>query len=193
MDKQHSSDVTDLLLAWSAGDALALDRLLPIVHRELHRIAKRHMSGERFDHTLQATALVNEAYMRLMDLNEMQWQNRAHFFAVCATVMRRILVDLGRKRHYLKRGGGERPILLNEERMLPSKNGIDVVALDDALHALAASDPRKARIVELRFFGGLSAQETAEILNVSPDTVSRDWRFAKVWLKAELTRTSRGA
>src|SRR5262249_50315188 len=140
MQKPNSTDVTNLLLAWSAGDRASLDRLLPVVHRELQRIAKRHMAGERNDHTLQATALVNEAYVRLMALNKMQWQNRAHFFAVCATLMRRILVDFGRKRHYLKRGGGEKPVLLVEEWMKPATKGVDVVALDDALTALAASD-----------------------------------------------------
>ena len=182
-----SGELTRLLLAWGAGDEQALNDLLPVVYRELYNMARRYMAAERPDHTLQASALVNEAYLRLVDVRQMQWQNRAHFFGVCAQLMRRILVDFGRRRHYLKRGGGERPINLSEDLVIGEQT-TNLVALDDALNALAAVDPRKVRVVELRFFSGLTVEETAEVLNVSIDTVVRDWRLAKVWLHRELEK-----
>ena len=182
-----SGELTRLLLAWSAGDEQALDDLLPVVYRELYNMARRYMAGERPDHTLQASALVNEAYLKLVDVRQMQWQNRAHFFGVCAQLMRRILVDFGRRRHYLKRGGGVRPVNLSEDLVIGAQT-TNLVALDDALNALAAVDPRKVRVVELRFFAGLTVEETAEVLNVSVDTVVRDWRLAKVWLHRELEK-----
>jgi len=182
-----SGELTRLLLAWGAGDEQALDDLLPVVYRELYNMARRYMAGERPDHTLQASALVNEAYLRLVDVRQMQWQNRAHFFGVCAQLMRRILVDFGRRRHYLKRGGGVRPVNLNEDLLIGAQT-TNLVALDDALNALAAVDPRKVRVVELRFFAGLSVNETAEVLKVAPDTVVRDWRLAKAWLHCELRK-----
>jgi RNA polymerase sigma factor (TIGR02999 family) len=149
-------------------------------------MARRYMAEERPDHTLQASALVNEAYMKLVDVRQMQWQNRAQFFGVCAQMMRRILVDFGRRQHYLKRGAGVRPVTLNEDLVMAQAQTTNLPALDDALNALATMDPRKARVVELRFFAGLSVDETAEVLKVSPDTVVRDWRMAKVWLHREL-------
>jgi RNA polymerase sigma factor (TIGR02999 family) len=182
-----SGELTRLLLAWSAGDEQALDDLLPVVYRELYAMARRYMAAERPDHTLQASALVNEAYLRLVDVRQMQWQNRAHFFGVCAQLMRRILVDFGRRRHYLKRGGGVRPVNLSEDLVIGAQT-TNLVALDDALNALAAVDPRKVRVVELRFFAGMTVEETAEVLNVSVDTVVRDWRLAKVWLHRELEK-----
>jgi RNA polymerase sigma factor (TIGR02999 family) len=182
-----SGELTRLLLAWGAGDEQALDDLLPVVYRELYTMARRYMAAERPDHTLQASALVNEAYLRLVDVRQMQWQNRAHFFGVCAQLMRRILVDFGRRRHYLKRGGGVRPVNLSEDLVIGAQT-TNLVALDDALNALAAVDPRKVRVVELRFFSGLTVEETAEVLNVSADTVVRDWRLAKVWLHRELEK-----
>src|SRR5579872_1601601 len=177
-------DVSKLLRAWSDGDQSALDRLTPIVYDELRRLARRYMRRERLGHSLQATALVNEAYMRLVDYKRMQWQNRAHFFAVSAQVMRRILVDHARRRN-LKRGAGVRNVLL-DEAALGSGRAMDLVALDDAMNALARLDPRKVQIVEMRFFGGLTVEETAEVLKVSPATVRRDWSIAKLWLYREL-------
>ena len=183
-----STEVTRLLLAWSEGDKLALEELLPLVYRELHAIARRYMAGERPDHTLQASALVNEAYLKLVDVRKAQWQNRAHFFGVAAQLMRPILVDFGRRRHYGKRGDGVRPLTLNEDLAIAAARTTDVVALDDALNLLADVDPRRVRVVELRFFAGLTVEETAEVLNVSIDTVVRDWRLAKVWLHRELEK-----
>jgi RNA polymerase sigma factor (TIGR02999 family) len=183
-----SAEVTKLLLAWGAGDQRALDQLLPVVYQELHRMARRYMAAENSDHTLQASALVNEAYLRLVDVRQMQWQNRAHFFGVAAQLMRRILVDFGRRRHYLKRGGGARPVTLKEDLDVAAAQTTDLVALDDALNALGEVDPRRVRVVELRFFAGLTVEETAEVLKVSPDTVVRDWRLAKVWLHRELKK-----
>jgi RNA polymerase sigma-70 factor (ECF subfamily) len=174
-----------LLRAWSDGDRGALDRLAPIVYDELHRIARRYMKGERPGHSLQTTALVNEAYMRLVDYKSMQWQNRAHFFAVSAQLMRRILVDHAR-RHNLKRGGGVHHVPLEETAMVGGDRDADLVELDDAMNALARIDPRKVQVVEMRFFGGLSVEETAEVLKVSPVTVMRDWSTAKAWLYREL-------
>ena len=181
-----SHEVTQLLLAWGQGDEAALARLMPIVHDELRRVARRHMAHERPGHTLQATALVNEAYVRLIDVRQMQWQNRAHFFAMSARLMRRVLVDFARARHYQKRGGGARQVSL-DEGLLSTERGGDLMALDDALTALAAVDARKSQVVEMRFFGGLSVEETAEALHVSVDTVMRDWKLAKAWLLRELS------
>src|SRR2546422_2325570 len=179
-------DLSTLLRAWSGGDQSALDRLTPIVYDELRGLARPYMKRERPGHTLQTTALVNEAYMRLVDYKRMQWQNRAHFFAVSAQLMRRILVEHAR-RHNQKRGGGVRHVPLEEAAVVSGKRPADLVALDDALNALARFDPRKVRVVELRFFGGLSLEETAEVLQLSSVTVRRDLRAAKAWLHRELT------
>ncbi|MFI5178220.1 MAG: sigma-70 family RNA polymerase sigma factor [Vicinamibacterales bacterium] len=178
--------VTDLLVAWGGGDESALERLMPLVQEELHRLARREMRGERPGHTLQTTALVNEAYMRLIDARRVRWQDRAHFFALSARIMRRILVDHARSRNFIKRGGGTRHVSLDEALIVSQDRGADLVALDDALQALAALDARKSQVVEMRFFGGLSVEETAEALRVSPETVMRDWHLAKVWLLREL-------
>jgi len=178
---------TTLLLAWGRGDETALDQLIPLVHDELRQLARRHMARERPGHTLQATALVNEAYLRLIEVNQVRWQNRAHFFAMASRVMRRILVDAARARGYQKRGGGAETVSLDEALLVSGGPRQDLIALDDALNALAAFDLRKSQVVEMRFFGGLSVEETAEALHVSADTVMRDWRLAKVWLVRELS------
>jgi RNA polymerase sigma-70 factor, ECF subfamily len=178
--------ITQLLLAWGHGDEAALSRMIPLVHRELQQIARRCMAGERGGHSLQATALVNEAYVRLVDVQQMNWQNRAHFLAMAARLMRRILVDHARSKGYAKRGGGVAKTVLDEALVVSNEPGRDLVALDDALEVLASVDERKSRMIELRFFGGLSVEETAVVLNVSPDTVKRDWRLAKAWLLREL-------
>jgi len=180
-----ATDVSTLLRAWSGGDRAALDKLTPIVYNELRRLARRYMKGERPGHSLQTTALVNEAYTRLVDYKRMQWQNRAHFFAVSAQLMRRILVEHAR-RHNLKRGRGVQHVPL-EEASVVGGDDTDLVALDDAMNSLARIDPRKVQIVEMRFFGGLSVEETAEVLKISPVTVKRDWRVARTWLHRELT------
>ena len=179
-------DISALLRAWSGGDQSALQRLTPIVYDQLHGLARRYLKRERPGHSLQATALVNEAYMRLVDQERMQWHNRAQFFAVSAQLMRRILVDHAR-RHNLKRGGGVQHVSLEEAAVVGGDQGADLVALDDALNALARLDPRKVQVVEMRFFGGLSVEETAEVLKVSPVTVMRDWSTARAWLYRELT------
>jgi RNA polymerase sigma-70 factor, ECF subfamily len=179
-------DISRLLRAWSGGDQSALEKLTPMVYSELHRLARRYMRRERPGHSLQTTALVNEAYMRLVDYERMQWQNRAHFFAVSAQVMRRILVEHAR-RHNLKRGGGIQHFSLEEAVVVGGDQDADLVALDDKMNALARIDPRKVQVVEMRFFGGLSVEETAEVLKISPVTVKRDWRAAKAWLYRELT------
>jgi RNA polymerase sigma factor (TIGR02999 family) len=179
-------EVSGLLRAWSDGDRAALDRLTPVVYDELRRLARRYMRGERPGHSLQTTALVNEAYMRLVDYKSMQWQNRAHFFAVSSQLMRRILVEHAR-RHNLKRGGGVQHVSFEDTAEVGSDRPPDFVALDDALDALARVDPRKVQVVEMRFFGGLSVEETAEVLKISPVTVMRDWSTAKAWLYRELT------
>ena len=184
-------EVTQLLLAWSQGDRSALEELMPLVYDELHRMARRYMVREQAAHTLQTTALVNEAYLRMVDLRKVQWQNRAHFFAVSAQLMRRILVDFARSRNYQKRGGGRRRVTLDEGLEVSPEQDADLVLLDDALNALAAIDDRKRRVVELRFFGGLTVEETAHVLEVSPDTVMRDWKMAKVWLLREMTGDAR--
>jgi RNA polymerase sigma-70 factor, ECF subfamily len=180
------SEISQLLRAWSGGDQGALERLTPIVYQELHRLARIHMRRERPGHSLQTTALVNEAYMRLVDYKRMEWQNRAHFFAASAQVMRRILVEHAR-RHNLKRGGGLPHVSLDEAAVVDGDRSADLVALDDAMNALARLDSRKVQVVEMRFFGGLSVEETAEVLKVSPVTVMRDWNTAKSWLYRELT------
>jgi len=180
-------EVTRLLQAWSEGDEGALQKLMPLVYKELHRLARRYMAGESPGHTLQTSALVNEAYLRLVDVKKVNWQNRAHFFGVSAQLMRRILVDFARSRRSLKRGGDAPTVSLEEGLIVTSARGADLVALDDALKALAAMDPRRSRVVELRFFGGLSAEESAEVLKVSAETVMHDWKLAKVWLLRELS------
>jgi len=180
--------VTQLLLAWGEGERAALDELLPLVYEELRRLAHRYMAGERPDHTLQTTALVNEAYLRLIDVRQVRWENRAHFFAISAQLMRRILVEFARKRGSEKRGGGVQKVSLDEALIGPQEQGQDLVALDDALKAMAAVDPRQSKVVELRFFGGLTVEETAEALQVSPQTVLRDWRLAKAWLRREMRK-----
>ena len=183
-----SHDVTRLLARWKDGDEAALQQLVPIVHEELRRLARRQMAGERPGHTLQPTALVNEAYLRLVNLKQMQWQNRAHFFAMGARLMRRILVDFARSRGYQKRGGGAKQVSFTEALEVAESQPTDVVALNDALEALADVDERQSRVVELRFFGGLSVEETAEVLNVSRETIKRDWTFAKMWLLRHLRK-----
>ena len=179
-------DISGLLRAWSDGDQSALERLTPVVYGELHRLARRYMRRERSGHSLQTTALVNEAYMRLVDYKRMHWQDRAHFFAVSAQLMRRILVEHAR-RHNLKRGGGVPHLSLEEAALVGGGQDADLVALDDAMNGLARIDPRKVQVVEMRFFGGLSVEETAEVLKISPITVKRDWRGARAWLYRELT------
>jgi RNA polymerase sigma factor (TIGR02999 family) len=177
---------TALLLAWNRGEPDALDALLPLVYEELRRLAGHYMKRERVGHSLQATALVNEAYLRLIDVRHVRWQNRAHFVAMAARLMRRILVDAARSRGYQKRGGGASMLSLDDALVVSNEPGQDLVALDEALTALAALDPRKSQVVEMRFFGGLSLDETAEALHVSRDTVKRDWKMAKLWLLREL-------
>ena len=183
-----SHQVTRLLKAWSSGDEEALEKLTPLVYRQLHEIAQRYMAGERSGHPLQTTALVNEAYLRLVACGNVNWQDRAHFFAVSARLMRRILIDFARSRGYLKRGGAVPHISLEEAPSVCNEPDANLVALDDALKALSAVDERKSKVVELKFFGGLSVDETAEVLRVSSDTVIRDWRLAKIWLLRELSR-----
>jgi RNA polymerase sigma factor (TIGR02999 family) len=185
-------DVTRLLQAWGAGDEAALAALVPLVHAELKRLAKRYMRGEGPGHPLQTTALVNEAYLRLVGAREVQWQNRAHFFAVSARLIRQVLVDVARERGYQKRGGGARHVPLDEAAVAAVGRDVDLIALDEALAALAEQDARKARVVELRFFGGLTADEAAEVLQVSPETVHRDWRLAKAWLRRRLAGEEAG-
>ena len=183
-----SHDVTRLLARWKDGDEAALQELLPIVHDELRRLARRQMAGEGPGHTLQPTALVNEAYLRLVNLKRMQWQDRVHFFAMSSRLMRRILVDFARSRGYQKRGGGAKQVSFTQALEVAEGQPTDVVALNDALEALAVVDERTSRVVELRFFGGLSVDETAEVLNVSRETVKRDWTFAKMWLLRHLRK-----
>lgn len=189
MASPHRSrpQVTELLLAWGHGDRSALDELAPLVLHELRRLARLQMRGERHNHTLQTTALVNEAFIRLIDLRRIRWQDRAHFLALSARLMRRILVDYARSRNYQKRGGGAATVTLDDVLVASPERGADLVALDDALEDLARVDARKSQVVELRFFGGLSVEETAEALQVSPETVLRDWRLAKVWLLREIS------
>ncbi len=180
-------EITQLLKAWTAGDERALEKLTPLVYEQLHQVAQRYMAGERSGHTLQTTALVNEVYLRLADCGQINWQDRAHFLAVSAQLMRRILIDFARSRGFQKRGGGVPHMSLDEAPSVCNEPDTNLVALDDALMALAAVDGRKSKVVELRFFGGLSVEETAEVLRVSADTVVRDWRLAKAWLLRELS------
>jgi RNA polymerase sigma-70 factor (ECF subfamily) len=187
MDDVLGHEITQLLQAWRQGDERALEKLTPQVYRELHLAAKRCMARERDGHTLQTTALINELYLRLSDLKLIDWQNRTHFFALCARQMRRILTDQARARQSHKRGGGVEPVLFDEALMVAPETSTDLVAVDDALNRLAKVDERKSQVVEMRFFGGLSVEETAEVLKVSPDTVMRDWRLAKAWLLRELS------
>jgi RNA polymerase sigma factor (TIGR02999 family) len=180
--KPSPNEVTSLLLAWSNGDRAALDKLIPLVHDELHRLAHHYMRQERAGHTLQTTALANEAYVRLIDQRSVRWEGRAHFLAIAAQLMRRILVDYARSRCYAKRGGEARQVSFDESAIVSPQRGSELVAVDDALTELAARDSRKSQIVELRFFGGLNIEETAEVLGISPTTVQREWRSAKAWL-----------
>ena len=188
----QNSDVrpTELIRAWSQGDVSARERLIPLLYDELHKLARRYMRQERPDHTLQATALVNEAYLRLIDVNRVEWRNRTHFLALAAQMMRRILIESARSRHRQKRGAGAVRVNVDDLGELPAPHERNLVALSDALSALAMFDARMSQVVELRFFGGLSVEETAEVLNVSPETVMRDWKTAKAWLFRELSSDS---
>ncbi|HEV8134510.1 MAG TPA: sigma-70 family RNA polymerase sigma factor [Pyrinomonadaceae bacterium] len=183
-----SNEVTQLLVAWGNGDQAARDQLMPLVYAELHRLAHRHIKRERPGHTLQTSALVNEAFVRLVDQRDVHWQSRAHFFGIAAQMMRRILVDYARKRRFAKRGGNQLQVSLNEELVAANQRSAEVVLLDDALTQLAEIDERKSKVVELKFFGGLSIEETAEALGVSPGTVMRDWTLAKAWLRRAMIR-----
>jgi RNA polymerase sigma factor (TIGR02999 family) len=182
----RAPNVTELLVAWSGGDRTALEALTPVVLGELHRLAARYMAGERRGHVLQATALVNEAYLRLVDCRDAGWESRAHFFGVAAQIMRRVLVDAARTRDRAKRGGGQVHVSLSNADAVPAASGIDLVALDDALKTLEGLSARQSRVVELRFFGGLSLEEAAHVLDVSVGTVRRDWSLARAWLFREL-------
>ena len=187
MDEALGHEITQLLQAWRQGDEGALEKLTPQVYRELHRAAKGCMARERDGHTLQTTARINELYLRLSDLKLIDWQSRAHFFALCARQMRRILTDQARAKQSHKRGSGAQPVLLDVALVVAPEQSADLVAVDDALKRLATVDERKSRVVEMRFFGGLSVEETAEVLKVSPETVMRDWRLAKAWLLREMS------
>lgn len=186
MSELSSHEVTSLLKAWCAGEREALDRLVPLVYEELHRAARRYMRGEDQGHTLETTALINEVYLRLVSLPGVDWQNRGHFFALCARLMRRILVDLARSKRAARRGANAPEESFDEVCFLPNATPMDVLALDEALDRLGEIDKRKSLVVEMRFFGGLSAEESAEVLQVSKETVKRDWRLAKAWLLREL-------
>ena|ERR1051325_2904517 len=188
MSQQSAHEVTQLLIAWSDGDEAALEALVPLIQAELHRLAKRYMKRELPGHALQTTALVNEAYIRLIDWKNARWQNRAHFFGVSAQLMRRILVDFARQRPKAREGAAHQ-VSLEEALVLGQERSADLVALDDALRALAELDPRKSQIVEMRFFGGMSVEETAEVLQIAPITVMREWNKAKAWLYRELSRS----
>jgi len=186
MSAPESHEVTQLLLAWSEGDKEAFDRLAPLVYDELRRLAQSYMRRERANQTLQTTALIHEAYLRLIDASRVQWQNRAHFFGVAARLMRQVLVAFARERGYQKRGGGAQQVSLDETMVIDEGQDEDLVALDEALSALAQFDARKAQVVEMRFFGGLTEDEIAAALGVSPETVRRDWRLARSWLRRKL-------
>jgi RNA polymerase sigma factor (TIGR02999 family) len=188
MTQPSSHEITGLLLAWGDGDSEALERLTPLVYQELRRLARGYMRGERAGHALQTTALVNEAYLRLIDAGRMRWQNRAHFFAVSAQLMRHILVDFARARRNQKRGGEAAQVSLDEALTIAPERGSELIALDDALTALAKLDERQSKVVELRFFGGLTEPEIAEVLKVSPRTVNSDWSLARSWLLRELSK-----
>lgn len=187
MNPAKTKEVTGLLKAWGGGDSAALARLTAVVHHELHRMARRYMRNERVSHTLQATALVNEVYLRLVDVKDVEWQHRAQFFAISAQIMRNILVDAARARASHKRGGGAVRLNVDDLPVLAPEPESFILALNDALNAFAAIAPRQARVVELRYFGGLSEEEAAEVLKTSPRTVRRDWQFAKAWLRCELS------
>lgn len=187
MTQASSENVTGLLLAWSDGDQAALEKLIPLVYAELHRLARRYMRGENAGHTLQTSALVNEAYLRLIDAHRVRWQNRSHFFAVSAQLMRRILVDFARARQSLKRGGRARQVSLDESLVVSRERGADLLALDEALERLGALNARQSQVVELRYFGGLNEEEVAEVLKVSSRTVRHDWNLARAWLYRELS------
>jgi RNA polymerase sigma factor (TIGR02999 family) len=189
----QSHEVTELLRAWSAGDEQALAKLAPLVHRQLHYVARRFMARERSGHLLQTSALVNEAYLRLFECQELDWRDRAHFFAVCAQLMRRVLVDIARSTRYQKRGGGAPHVALDDAHGVGQQVDVEIESLNHALDALAAVDQRKSRVVECRFFGGLSVDETAEVLKVSKETIARDWRLAKAWLLRELSERRENA
>lgn len=182
-----SHEITALLQAWNRGDEQALEKLTPLVYKELYRAAKRCIARGQRNQTLQTAALINELFLRVVDLKKVSWQNRAHFLAICARQMRWILTDLYRSRRYLKRGGGAERISLDESAVVSKAASRDLLAIDEALRHLAAVDGRKSQVVELRFFGGLSVKETAEVLKVSPETVMRDWKLAKAWLLCELS------
>jgi len=186
MSAPSSSEVTCLLRAWGSGDEKALQKIIPLVYDQLHAAARRYMAGERAGHTLQTTALIHETYLRLIDIRHVEWQDRAHFLAVCAQLMRRILIDFARSRGYQKRGGAAPHVNFDEKLVVTPEPDFNLVALDDALNRLAQVDERKSKVVELRFFGGLGVKETAEVMKVSADTVMRDWKLAKVWLLREL-------
>jgi RNA polymerase sigma-70 factor, ECF subfamily len=186
MTPPSEQGITQLLQAWGHGDQQALEQLTPLVYKEMHRLAERYMADERPGHTLQTTALVNEAYLRLVDVRGVSWQNRAHFFAICARTMRRILIDFARSKQYQKRGGDAVAVTIEDALEAADQPAVDLVALDDALNDLAKLDARKSQVVELRYFGGLSVEETAEVLKISPETVMRDWKFARAWLAREL-------
>lgn len=188
MNNESMPSLTQMLMAWSNGDEEALARLTPLVYQELHRLAHHYLAGERPGHLLQTTALVNEAYVRLVDWKNVAWQNRAHFFGLAAQMMRRILVDFARQRQFQKRGGNGQPLSLEEAALVAPERSAELVALDDALQALAQLSLRQSQVVELRFFGGLSIEETAEVLKVSEGTVRRDWSLAQAWLYRELRK-----
>ena len=188
MTSPSPDEVTQLLLDWSSGDKAALDKLMPLVYEELRRLAHHYMGRERPGHTLQTTAIVNEAYLQLIDQRNVQWQNRAHFFGIAAHLMRRVLAGYARSRRYDKRGGGAQQVSLEEAMVVSQERVAEMVALDDALNALAEIDDRKRKIVEMRFFGGMSIEDTSEVLGVSPGTVMRDWTLAKAWLRRGISK-----
>jgi len=186
METVLTHEITELLEAWNRGDEQALQKLTPFIYEELYRSAKSVISRGRRDNSMQTTALINELYVRMLDVNRVSWQNRAHFFAICARQMRSVLVDFFRARQYQKRGGGNLRVTFDESLAVSREAGRDLVAVDEALNRLTSLDARKGHVVELRFFGGLSVKETAEVLRISPETVMRDWKFAKAWLLGEL-------
>lgn len=186
--KQH--EITQLLAEWSDGNQSALDELYPLVYDELHRLARRYMSREREGHTLQTTALINEAYVRLVDQRNVHWANRSHFFAISAQIMRRILIDHARRHAYAKRGGGAQQVSLDEAAIVTRTAGAELLRLDEALKSLAEMDPRRSQVVELRYFGGLNNEEIAGVLNISENTVTRDWNMARAWLHQQLSESS---
>ena len=190
MDEASPNEITEQLIAWSKGDDAALEQLIPAVYQELRRMADHYLRGEDSGHSLQPTALVHEAYLRLIDQTKVEWQNRAHFFGVAAQMMRRILIDHAKAKHRVKRGGTAVKVMLDENVNFTQERASELLALDDALQSLARMDERKSRIVELRYFGGLTVEETAEVLGISDKTVMRDWNLAKAWLYRELTSNS---